>query len=166
MDFAIERNQENNIMSEQVTLSDVRLAAMNMLAMREHSMGELVEKLGRKFSDSVLITQALAVLVEQNLQSDKRFAEAFISMRQRQGKGSVLIRMELRERGIAMPLINSLIDDADTSWSLLAREVRNKRFHQLPADGREKAKQMRFLHSRGFASRHIQAAFTNISDDY
>lgn len=153
-------------MSEQATLSDVRLAAMNMLAMREHSVGELVEKLGRKFSDSTLITQVLAVLVEQNLQSDERFAEAFITMRQRQGKGSVLIRMELRDRGIAIPLINSLVDEADVCWSLLAQEVRNKRFHQLPTDGREKARQMRFLHSRGFASRHIQAAFANTSGDY
>lgn len=153
-------------MSEQVTLSDVRIAAMNMLAMREHSVGELVEKLGRKFSDSVLITQAITILMEQNLQSDERFAEAFISMRQRQGKGSVLIRMELRDRGVAIPLINSLIDEADVSWSLLAQEVRSKRFHQLPIDGREKAKQMRFLHSRGFASRHIQAAFANTPCDY
>ncbi len=153
-------------MSEQVTLSDVRLAAMNMLAMREHSVGELIEKLGRKFSDSSLISQAIAILKEQNLQSDERFAEAFIAMRQRQGKGSVLIRLELRERGIAIPMINSLIDEADTSWSLLAQEVRSKRFQQLPADGREKAKQMRFLHSRGFASRHIQAAFARTSDDY
>lgn len=153
-------------MSEQATLSDVRFAAMNMLAMREHSVGELVEKLGRKFSDSTLIAQALTVLVEQNLQSDERFAEAFITMRQRQGKGTVLIRKELRDRGVAIPLINSLIDEADAGWSLLAQEVRSKRFHALPADGREKAKQMRFLHSRGFASRHIQAAFANTSDDY
>ncbi len=152
-------------MSEQVTLSDIRLAAMNMLAMREHSQGELTEKLQRKFSDVMLISQVLAALKEQNLQSDERFTEAFITMRQRQGKGSVLIRMELRERGVAIPLINSFIDDADPSWFLLAQAVRNKRFNQFPADGREKAKQMRFLQSRGFASRHIQAAFTDPACD-
>ncbi len=152
-------------MLEQTILSNVRVAAMNLLAMREHSVKELTEKLERKFPGSEFIEQAISQLREQDLQSDKRFAEAFIAMRQRQGKGSVLIRIELRDRGISTELIGSLIDDAGSIWASLARDIRRKRFHDLPVDGREKAKQMRFLHSRGFASRHIQAAFTGIEND-
>lgn len=152
-------------MSEQVKLSDVRFAAMNLLAMREHSVKELGDKLGRKFSAPELVDQAVTDLKAQNLQSDERFAEAFIRMRQQQGKGTVLIKMELRERGVASPLITRLIDESDPVWSALALEVRMRRFKERPADGREKAKQMRFLHARGFASRHIQAAFRGDAGD-
>jgi regulatory protein len=137
---------------------------MNLLAMREHSIKELFDKLNRRFSAPELIEFALSSLTEQNLQSDERFAAAFINMRQRQGKGSVLVRMELCERGVAAQLINELLNEADSVWFELAREVRHKRFKALPVDGREKARQIRFLHSRGFASRHIRAAFADTND--
>ena len=151
-------------MPEQLTLSEVRLAAMNLSAMREHSIKELFDKLNRRFSAPELIELALSSLKEQNLQSDERFAAALINMRQRQGKGSVLIRMELRERGVEAQLIDELLNEADSVWFGLAREARDKRFKALPVDGREKARQIRFLQARGFASRHIQAAFADTND--
>lgn len=150
--------------SNDVSAADVRLSAMNLLALREHSKKELKDKLMRKYTQQELIDTVIARLVEQGLQSDERFAEAFINMRQNQGKGSVIIKMELRERGIASPLLTALVDEADGLWIQLAKEVRRKRFHQLPVDSRDKAKQMRFLHSRGFAGRHIQAAFADALD--
>lgn len=153
------------LMSEQVELSEVRLAAMNLLAMREHSVKELFDKLSRRFPVADVVEQAISLLKEQNLQSDERFAAGFINMRQRQGKGSLLIRMELRERGIAAQLIDQLLNDADPVWFELARDVRDKRFKALPIDGREKARQIRFLHSRGFTSRHIQAAFVDANHE-
>lgn len=151
-------------MTEQIKLSDVRFAAMNLLAMREHSAKELSEKLGRKFSSPEIILQVVADLKEQNLQSDERFAEAFIRMRQQQGKGCVLIRMELRERGVDAYLISHLIDESEAVWFELARDARIKRFREMPIDAREKSRQMRFLHSRGFSNRHIQAAFNSEND--
>ncbi|WP_331346088.1 regulatory protein RecX [Cellvibrio sp. UBA7661] len=149
----------------EISAADVRLGAMNFLALREHSIKELTDKLVRKYGQSEHIEKAIAELAEQGLQSDERFAEAFIRMRQRQGKGSSLIKMELRERGISSCLVDTLIDERDTMWTKLAREVRSKRFTELPAGAREKAKQMRFLHSRGFASHHIQAAFSGLFDN-
>lgn len=151
-------------MAEPIKLSDVRFVAMNLLAIREHSAKELSEKLGRKFSAPELILQVLTDLKGQNLQSDERFADAFIRMRQLQGKGCVLIKMELRERGVDGYLISQLIDESEPAWFALARDVLIKRFKQMPVDAREKAKQMRFLHSRGFSSRHIQAAFNSECD--
>lgn len=151
-------------MAEPIKLSDVRFAAMNLLAIREHSAKELLEKLGRKFSAPELILQVVTDLKGQNLQSDERFADAFIRMRQQQGKGCVLIKMELRERGVDGYLISQLIDESEPAWFALARDVLIKRFKQMPVDAREKAKQMRFLHSRGFSSQHIQAAFNSEYD--
>lgn len=149
-------------------ISELRLAAMNYLAMREHSVQELKEKLARKYSTwPELIDSVVAQLAAEGLQCDHRFALAFIAMRQRQGKGSQLIRLELRERGVAGELINQCLDEVDPCWNELARTARTKRFgHMLPSDQRERAKQMRFLQARGFSSRHIQRAFVADVDDY
>lgn len=142
-------------------ISDVRFAAMNFLAMREHSIKELKEKLGRKYAAwPSLIDSVIIELAEQNLQSDERFTMAFVVMRQRQGKGSQLIRFELRERGIDSELVAFYVDDTDHQWQALAYEVRRKRFgDEQPKHQRERARQMRFLHARGFSSPHIKHAF-------
>ena len=148
------------------TLTDIRFSAMNLLALREHSAKELKEKLERKFECATLIEEAIAGLIEQNLQSDERFARAFVAMRQRQGKGPLIIRMELREKGVAGELIAHFIDDSDALWFELARHVWTKKFRATPPfDSRERAKQMRFLQSRGFSSRHIQAVFTGTTSE-
>lgn len=148
------------------TVSDIRFSAMSLLALREHSVKELKDKLGRKFESVALVNEAITGLIEQNLQSDERFAQAFVAMRQRQGKGSVIIKMELREKGIDAGLIARSVDENDVAWFELARDAWHKKFRgTMPADPRERAKQMRFLHSRGFSSRHIQAVFTTSTDE-
>lgn len=87
-------------------------------------------------------------------------------MRQRQGKGPVLIRGELREKGIATDLAAEFIDDADVLWIELAREVWCKRFRGVAAgDSRERAKQMRFLQARGFTGHQIKAVFACVSSE-
>lgn len=148
------------------TLGTIRFSAMSLLALREHSVKELKDKLERKFACVELVEEAIAGLVEQNLQSDERFAQAFVSMRQRQGKGPVIIKLELRDKGVGAELINQFVDDVDMLWCELARDVWHKKFRgTMPADLRERAKQMRFLHSRGFSSRHIQAVFAVTTND-
>lgn len=148
------------------TLSDVRFSAFGSLAMREHSAKELRNKLERKFEDPALVDAVMEELIAQDLQSDERFTQAFISMRQRQGKGPLIIKMGLRERGIAAELIAECIDDSDELWLKLASDVRQKKFRgAAPIDQRERAKQMRFLQARGFSGRHIQAAFNAAATD-
>lgn len=142
------------------TPTDIRFSAMNLLALREHSAKELKDKLGRKFECVELVEEVIAGLIGQDLQSDERFTQAFVSMRQRQGKGPLIIRMELREKGIANELIAHFVDDSDSLWFELAHDVWCKKFRNvLPADARGRAKQLRFLQSRGFSSRHIQRLF-------
>jgi regulatory protein len=149
------------------TIAEMRFNAMNFLALREHSAKELKDKLARKYQQAELIEEVVKGLSEQNLQSDERFVRAFVSMRQRQGKGSLIIKLELREKGVAVELIAQFVDDADPLWVELARDVRDKKFRgAAPADQRERAKQMRFLNSRGFSGSHIQRAFSvNCGED-
>lgn len=154
--------------SELPTTSTLRLAAMSLLSRREHSAGELKKKLSQKYGVENLVIEAVDRLTEQNLQNDERFTEAFVGMRQRQGKGSVLIKMELREKCVAPALIDHYVNEYDPIWVQLAQQAYRKRFGSIENLGaQEKAKRMRFLHSRGFAAQHIQHVFQALqSEDF
>ena len=132
---------------------------MDYLARREHGRAELLRKLTSFGFEAYAADDAVAELVADNLQSDERFVEAFISSRINQGKGPVKIRADLGERGIGGGVIENGLEEADQDWTASACAVRQKKFGtSLPADFNEKARQMRFLQSRGFDTEQIQAA--------
>lgn len=139
---------------------DIRRAAMNLLARREHSYQELLTKLSRRFECNDLIAEQLTKLRHENLQSDMRFAESFTHYRSESGKGPVRIAAELQERGINKMLINTYLNDCDDGWVQIARDVRRKRFGaSLPNTPYEQAKQKRFLLYRGFTFEHLNRIF-------
>ena len=149
-----------------VTSAVIRFAAMNLLSLREHSAKELYKKLTQKFQQEDGVTEVIQSLTAEGLQSDTRFTEAFINMRKRQGKGPLVIAMELKERGIVDELAHRFLESNNDSWGLLAVTVRRKKFGQsLPQDAKQKAKQIRFLSGRGFSSSNIRDAL-NYTDEY
>ena len=104
--------------------------------------------------DDDIINSSISKLVEQNYQSDDRFAEAFILMRFNQGKGPIKIALELKMRGI------NTFDLSAFDWYQLAKEIRQKKFGDVSSlEYKEKAKQKRFLQSRGFNLDQINQAF-------
>ena len=138
---------------------EARKKAMDYLARREHGRSELINKLTKFGFQAATADDAVAQLVDDNLQSDQRFVEAFIVSRINQGKGPLKIRADLRERDIAGGIVEIGLEDAEQDWYASARAVREKKFGaEYPADYSEKARQMRFLQSRGFDTDHIQAA--------
>jgi regulatory protein len=141
------------------SLVPARNRAMNFLARREHSRAELRVKLAVREYSPEDIEAAIKGLVADGLVSDERFAECFIVSRQRKGQGPVRIRMELKKRGVDSATIRLYLDDVVHDWNTLARKVRNRKFGEVvPAEFKEKARQMRFLEYRGFTSEQISAA--------
>jgi len=138
---------------------EARKKAMDYLARREHGRSELFNKLTRFGFEADVADDAVARLVEDGLQSDVRFAEAFVRSRINQGKGPLRIRADLREKGVNDGVTEDGIREAAEDWYALAVEVRLKKFGaDRPAEFKEKARQMRFLQSRGFEQDQIQAA--------
>jgi len=139
---------------------DARKKAMDFLARREYGQTELVKKLADKGYERSVAEQAVYKLTEDGLQSDRRFAEAFVQSRINQGKGPVRIRLDLGQRGVGDAAIELAIEVASANWFELARDVRLRKFGTgKPSDFKAKAKQMRFLQYRGFEQDHVQAAF-------
>ncbi len=131
--------------------STIKNSALALLARREHSLQELKVKLSRKYSDTHEIDKQLNLLVESDLQSEKRFVEAYVRLKKTQGKGPNYIKQELKRRGISDFLVAAYIYEKDDDWFELARTVYLKKFGDKPIlDNKEKAKRIRFMVSRGF----------------
>jgi len=136
-----------------------RNLAMNWLARREHSQAELREKLAAREFEPEIISITVEKLASEGLVSDERFAEALVAVRIRKGQGPVRIRAELKKRGVGAELVQLHVYDAGHDWIALARDVRCKKFGvTVPAEFKDKAKQMRFLEYRGFYNEQIRAA--------
>ena len=147
---------------QEIDANDIRLAAMNLLARREHLRGELEVKLGKRFGAGADIGPVLDQLAEESLLSDQRFAESYIHYRSRKGYGPNRIRQELRQKGACSSLVSLALEACDTDWVGMAREVRRKKFGEsTPADFREKSRQLRFLQYRGFTGEFAALAFTD-----
>ncbi len=145
----------------------LRKKAMDLLARREHSVGELQRKLqthvdGRakaKNLDAGVIDEVLEKLQNDGLVSDERFTEAFVRYRRNNGYGPQRIQAELRERGVSEKITAIYLDFGDSQWFAQASSVRCKRFgDEKPKDFKERARQARFLQYRGFTTDQARQA--------
>jgi len=155
--FSSESPAEQNSPQEIAYL--IREKALELLARREHSQGELRNKLHTRGFNATEIDPTLTELAAQGLQSDERFIEAFIASRMARGHGPIKIIAELRARGIAGDQITPLIEINGQQWQEIACTARHRRFgNKLPLNPQERATQMRFLARRGFTNAQICAA--------
>ncbi len=140
---------------------------MDLLARREHGHRELRDKLLQRGFEADLVEQVVAELAAEGLQSDSRFAEAYVRQRRERGYGPLRIRQELQQRGIADALIAASMAGCEGDWPELARQARRKRFGaQPPASLHERARQTRFLQYRGFSGADIRRALDHeLTDD-
>ena len=103
-------------------------------------------------------------LGEQGLQSDRRYAEAFVRSRLGRRQGPVRIRGELKQRGVATTLIDAVISEADVDWlehAVAALRKKQLDLHQLAS----RAKAQRFLAQRGFSGEHARHAIDQILEE-
>ena len=91
-----------------------RTIAMDRLAARDRSRGELLDALARRrFPEDVAI-----VVVDQleceGLVDDERFARTWVEQRSRaKGLARSVLRMELQRKGVASEVIDLVLDDVD-----------------------------------------------------
>lgn len=135
--------------------ANLRERALALLARREHSRAELMRKLGSagfaQEETSVLLDEFEA----KNWLSDQRFAESYVADHCARA-GSMKLAYDLRQRGVSDDIIEAVLGDNRDSEIERAREVWKKKFGAPPVDAAEKARQIRFMLSRGFAQEIIQ----------
>ena len=139
--------------------NDPRHIALAALSRREHSRLELTQKLKKAGFSHEDIEPLLEDLIKRNWLSEERFIEAFVRMRFNQNYGPLRIRYDLQQRGISGEMIANALLEYQDEWKESARSLKIRRFGEnVSSDQKTKAKQMRFLSSRGFLPDHIRYA--------
>ena len=142
--------------------------AIRLLARREYSRAELVQRLALRAHAPDVITACLDELAESGLQSDQRFTESFLRSRIMRGQGPLKIRGELERRGIERDLITATLSNAEhageVDWYALAATTLARRFNDPGDSPRERARRERFLASRGFSFDQVRHALEQLND--
>lgn len=127
--------------------------ALRLLSQREHSRLELERKLARyvdleKGDDLGVV---LDVLEAKGFISQERVAQSLIRRRaDKMGRGRLL--QEMRQKGLDEDLVREASEQLKSSEHQRAWDVWQRKFGQLAQTPQEKARQMRFLATRGFDS--------------
>ena len=133
-----------------VTPFPLRERALGPLARREHSRAELQRKLAPHTENPQELVDLLEDLARRGWLSDARFAEALVHDKQAKF-GVSRLAYELRERGVEESVIRDQLIELKESELERARQVWQSKFGTFPEDVKARAKQMRFLQSRGFS---------------
>ena len=131
--------------------------ALDLVSRREHSRHELMQKLNKRFPESMpIIEEALDKLELNNILDDERFIEMYLNARARKGFGPKKIEMELYSKKVDSMLIGNAIE-AYESWAENAENELKKKFKGIkPTDYQSKMKQKQFLFNRGFSTQIIE----------
>jgi regulatory protein len=127
----------------------LKAQAVRLLARREYARRDLEQRLIAKGASRDEVVAVLDELSSQGLLSNERFAHALVA--QKSGSYSRRsIRGELKRKGVSGEAIEGALSDAAIEDDAALLALWQRRFGTPPASDREKARQVRFLQSRGF----------------
>ena len=128
-----------------------RDTAFRLLTRREHSRAELHNKLTVRGYDSDIVNDLITLLAAEDLVSDHRYAQALVAHRANAGYGPQRIIMELKDKGVALEIIDQSVSSAKVDWDELLRVQHNRKFGVAKSDSfKEWARRAQYLNRRGF----------------
>jgi len=137
----------------------LKARALRLLSRREYSRKELASKLLQLTRRD---EEELAVDIEEQIEavlndfearawlSDERFAQALVRRRSER-YGVRRVADELERAGIETGLISQLTGELKESEYDRAKALWTRKFGQIPTEQKERARQYRFLISKGFS---------------
>jgi regulatory protein len=131
--------------------AELRARALRLLARREHTRLELHRKLAPHAADPVELEAVLDDIAQHGWLCDERFVEQFVHAR-RGRFGPAYIRRALLERGVAEKLVAAALGQLKADELEAARAIWARKFKAAPSSAAERARQVRFLQARGFAT--------------
>ena len=137
---------------QSTTQPSLRGRALRLLGRREFSRQELEKRL-RSYSDADYPAELETLLddfAERGWISDARYADALV--RKRTGQfARRSIAQELKKAGVNEEVAAAALPAADPDAEFAAAlALCRRKFRRAPADQKEKARQIRFLQSRGY----------------
>jgi regulatory protein len=138
--------------------------ALRLLGGREHSRAELERKLATYEEEPGSLARALDELQARGFINEQRVLESVLHRRAAK-LGATRIRQELQGKGLAPEAVLEAVEQLRATEVERAREVWRKRFGEPPLDANARAKQMRFLASRGFGGEAIRRVVSGGDDE-
>ena len=137
--------------------------ALRLLSQREHSRAELERKLAQHETEPGQLARALDELQRRGFISEERVVESVIH--RRAGKlGSARVRQELAAKGLSGEAVAAAVEQLRGTELARAREVWSRKFGAPATEPKEKARQIRFLVSRGFAAEVVRRVVQGADD--
>lgn len=127
------------------------------LSIRNRSEKEMREYLAKKNASAEIIEKIILSLKEHKFLNDEVFARSFVLSRARlKPKGKVLLKIELRQKGIADDIIESILSDVQDEIPdelAQAKSLIIKRMERMQGTSRNEiySKVGGFLSRRGFS---------------
>ena len=137
-------------MARVATKPSLKGRALRLLSQREHSRKELEQKLKPHEETPGELAEALDFLAAKDFINEKRVVESVVNRRASK-LGAARVRQELVAKCLPADDIAEAVEAMRSTELDRAMQVWRKRFGTPPLDAAERAKQVRFLVSRGFA---------------
>ena len=125
--------------------------ALKLLAQREHSRLELQRKLAAHVEEGDDLPAILDELEKRGFISEQRVVASVIYSKASRF-GTARLVQELRSKGLDDEAVREAGEQLRDTELQRATHLWRKRFGAPPADLKEKARQLRFMASRGFSS--------------
>ena len=143
-------------------LQQIEAVCLRLLARREHSKKELLDKLALRGFGGEEVGLVIDQMAEQNWQNDERYTECYIRQRIARGYGPARIRFELQQRGIEQADLDAQAEEQGGWKNLLLDVYCNKYDEESVLTQNEWLKRSRFLHQRGFSGEMIKRLFSEL----
>lgn len=129
--------------------------ALRLLSQREHSRTELERKLAPHEAQAGALAGVLDELQAKGFISESRVVESVIHRRASK-LGTARVQQELAAKGLSAASMSEALEHLRSTEFERAREVWARKFGETANDPKERAKQVRFLLSRGFAAEVVR----------
>jgi regulatory protein len=147
----------------------LKAQAIRLLARREYGRAELAARLRARGADPQALERTLDELAALGYLSDRRYADALVHSRRGQFSRRAIAH-ELKSRGVADDASRRALEAlAGSDEAAEAAALWQRRYGVAPRDERDKARQVRFLLSRGYslsvALRVLRAAGARVDEE-
>ncbi|MCQ8103791.1 recombination regulator RecX [Methylomonas sp. SURF-2] len=156
------RKQTSSLSTATERRQQIEATCLRLLARREHSRKELLDKLALRGFERHEVEPVIADMAAQNWQSEARYAESYIRQRIAGGYGPARIKYELQQRGINETDLDEQADEQGGWQNLLMDVYYNKYGEETALTQNEWLKRSRFLQQRGFSGEMIKRLFAEL----
>jgi len=143
-------------------MPDLRARALRLLARREHSRAELLRKLSGQADGEESLKRLLDALESECLLSDRRYASQRVAVRGVR-YGNARLQQELKAQGVDGEVLAAALAESGDEEAR-CRAVWRRKFDDVPRNAEERARQMRFLQTRGFSAETIRRILRDDDD--